>query len=70
MSMTEGQIYRCQNRDCGGEVQVVKPSIEADANPRCCCGAEMKKPYQKPLARAVGANSEILARLKSDRNQS
>jgi hypothetical protein len=69
MSMTDGQIYRCLNRDCGCEIQVTKPSIEAKANPRCCCGAEMKKPYQKPLARAVGANSEVPVRLKTERNQ-
>jgi predicted nucleic acid-binding Zn ribbon protein len=69
MSMTEGQIYRCQNRDCGSEVQVVKPSIEADANPRCCCGAEMKKPYKKPTARALSSDIEVFTNLKTDRNR-
>ena len=49
MSMTEGEIYRCQNRRCGCEIVVVKPSTQADVNPRCCCGSEMKKPYTKPV---------------------
>jgi hypothetical protein len=70
MSMCEGQIYMCVNRECSCEVQVIKASSEADANPRCCCGAEMKKPYEKPTVRRVGVDSEILARLKSDRNRS
>jgi len=45
MSMTEGQVYRCQNHHCGCEITVVKPSTQTNANPRCCCGSEMKKPY-------------------------
>jgi hypothetical protein len=49
--MTEGQVFRCQNRDCGCEVRVLRTSINARANPRCCCGAEMKKPYRKPAFR-------------------
>ncbi len=45
MSMTEGQVYRCQNHHCGCEITVVKPSTQTNANPMCCCGSEMKKPY-------------------------
>jgi len=44
--MTEGQVYQCQNRDCDSEILVTKASLEASANPRCSCGAEMKKPYK------------------------
>jgi hypothetical protein len=67
MSMTEGHIYRCQNRDCGCEVNVIKPSIESTSNPRCSCGAEMKKPYEKPVVRMLKPNVEVLASLKSNR---
>jgi hypothetical protein len=66
MGMTEGQIYQCMNRDCGSEIQVTKASAEVDANPRCCCGSEMKKPYHKPRIRKVSVDSEILARLRLD----
>jgi hypothetical protein len=43
------RIYRCQNRECGCEVLVIKPPGEGSLNPRCCCGAEMKKPYRSPV---------------------
>jgi hypothetical protein len=68
MSMTEGQIYRCQNLHCGCEIRVVKASIEAKSNPRCCCGSEMKKPYTKPVLRMLNSDSESLASSKSNRN--
>lgn len=58
-SMREGQILRCQNPNCGCEVRVVRSSVEGDANPRCCCGAEMKKRYAPPTLRRVKANPEI-----------
>ena len=48
MVMTKGQSYRCQNRSCNCEITVMKPSAEGLSNPRCCCGAEMKKPYVLP----------------------
>ena len=65
MYMTEGQVYRCQNRDCGCEVKVIKPSIESTSNPRCSCGAEMKKPYEKPVLRTLEPDVELLERFKS-----
>jgi hypothetical protein len=47
----ERQVYRCQNRDCRFEfVVTTKTSGETKkANPRCFCGAEMKKPYSPPV---------------------
>ena len=69
MSMAEGQVYRCQNRDCGCEVRVIKPSIESNSNPRCSCGAEMKKPYNKPVLRALNSDIEVLASSKTNRNE-
>ena len=58
MTMFEGQIFRCQNRGCGCEVRVIKVSVESGQNPRCCCGAEMKKPYTPPGFREL--KSEVL----------
>jgi hypothetical protein len=63
--MAEGQVYRCQNRDCGCEVRVIKPSIESNSNPRCSCGAEMKKPYNKPVLQALNSDIEVLASSKT-----
>jgi hypothetical protein len=65
--MTEGQVFRCQNRDCGCEVRVLRTSINARANPRCCCGAEMKKPYRKPAFRPLHSGLE-LANARSNKN--
>jgi len=48
---TEPQVFLCQNRDCGCEIVVTKTPLETKANPRCFCGAEMKKPYS-PKARS------------------
>ena len=67
MSMTDGQMYRCQNRDCGCEVTVIKPSIESNTNPRCSCGWEMKKPYSKPVLRSLSPDVEFFASVKNNR---
>jgi hypothetical protein len=64
MSMTEGQVYHCQNRVCGSEIVVTKASLEASANPRCCCGAEMKKPYTPPVLRVLDPDDELVRRLE------
>jgi hypothetical protein len=66
MSMTVGQVFRCQNRDCRCEVKVIEPSIESTSNPRCCCGAEMKKPYSKPVLRALNSDIEVHASPKAN----
>ena len=65
MIMTAGQSYRCQNPDCRCEIQVTKTSMEARANPRCCCGAEMKKPYNKPVFKALDTHPDFLAEFGS-----
>jgi hypothetical protein len=53
MQISEGQIYRCQNIECGCEVRVVKSSTETSANPRCGCGVFMKKVYTPPIFRVL-----------------
>jgi hypothetical protein len=67
--MMEGKVYRCQNRSCGCTVEVIKTSIHADSNPRCSCGAEMKKPYKKPLVRSLGVPVAAFVNLKTDRDR-
>jgi hypothetical protein len=66
--MTEGQVYHCQNRVCDAEILVTKASREARANPRCGCGAEMKKPYSPPVLRILDPDDELVSRLEADRN--
>jgi predicted nucleic acid-binding Zn ribbon protein len=67
--MIEGRVYRCQNRSCGCEIKVVKPSVHAASNPRCSCGAEMKKPYTKPAVRVLDEPVAAFANLKTDRRR-
>jgi hypothetical protein len=65
--MIEGQVYRCQNRDCACEIRVLRGSIEAAANPRCCCGTEMKKPYRKPMLRTLNSEMEVLTMARTNK---
>ena len=51
--MRTGQRFICQNRDCRAEILVMKDCTEGRSNPRCACGAEMKKPYGKPELRKL-----------------
>lgn len=67
--MTDGQIYRCQNRDCGCEIRVIRRSMEANSNPRCCCGTEMKKLYQKPVLRALPSDIDVFMSPQTNRNR-
>jgi hypothetical protein len=65
---TEGQIYRCQNRNCAREIKLLRTSTDARANPRCCCGAEMKRPYPKPAMRILTSDMEMLTTSRSSKN--
>jgi hypothetical protein len=54
MTITAGMRLRCQNPDCGCEIEVHRASKKAESNPRCCCcGAEMKRTYAKPALREL-----------------
>ena len=64
---TEPQVFRCQNRDCGCEIVVTKTPLETKANPKCVCGAEMKKPYSPPVFRKLEPDDELASRLEEDR---
>jgi hypothetical protein len=60
MSMTEGQVYRCQNCVCGCEIVVTEASLKASTNPKCGCAAEMKKPYNPPVFRLLEPADELV----------
>ncbi len=67
--MSQRQVYRCQNRDCGCEIVVTKTLIETKANnPRCFCGAEMKKPYSPPVIRMLEPDDELVCLFGANRN--
>jgi hypothetical protein len=61
MPMNVGQVYRCQNSRCRSEVKVVRHSSVARKNPRCSCGAEMKKAYVPPVLRVLPQEVKVLA---------
>jgi hypothetical protein len=70
MRLRERERLRCTNRDCGSEILVTKTGeIEGLATPRCCCGGEMKKPYQSPKVRKIeGADELEIARARMSRD--
>lgn len=55
MFVTERQIYKCQNRDCRCEVEIIRTPTDPKSNPKCGCGSEMKKPYHRPVFRELSA---------------
>jgi hypothetical protein len=66
MVMDEGQIYHCGS--CHAEIREIRPSAEARENPKCRCGAPMKKFYKKPSVRKVSLRSEVLTVAKTNRS--
>jgi hypothetical protein len=69
MSMIGGEIYRCQNRVCGCEWKVTSSSMEGGQNPRCCCGAEMKKSYTAPVFRELTSDMRFSSLTEPVRNK-
>jgi hypothetical protein len=67
MMMRSGQRYRCQNAECAAEIEVTKGSIEGQSNPRCSCGAEMKKPYTKPLITMRDMGAPVVTDISENR---
>jgi hypothetical protein len=65
--MRAGQRYRCQNLDCRAEIEVNKDSQEGHENPRCCCGAEMKKVYSNPVLRTFDKDDAVIKELFGNR---
>ena len=48
MIMKAGQRWRCSNLACRCEVLVQTSGEREGGNPRCVCGAPMKKEYTPP----------------------
>jgi hypothetical protein len=48
MIMKTGELWRCTNPACRCEVLVQSGSETEGSNPRCACGAPMKKNYAPP----------------------
>jgi hypothetical protein len=61
--MRKGDVFRCQNPECRAEIEVRRDSVEGPLNPRCCCGAEMKKRYAKPVLTVLDKDKAGLAAL-------
>jgi hypothetical protein len=48
LSARKGQRFHCQNPDCDCEIQITHEPAVTITNPRCVCGAEMKRRYVPP----------------------
>jgi hypothetical protein len=49
MRMKSKDRWHCTNPACGCEVLVERGASEDGKNPRCACGAAMKKRYVSPV---------------------
>jgi len=49
MRMKSEDRWHCTNPACGCEVLVENSGSEEGKNPRCACGAAMKKRYVSPV---------------------
>jgi len=54
-TMEPGQQQLRVDPRCRCDIEVYRPSITANGNPRCCCGAEMKEPDGTPGFRRLDA---------------
>lgn len=59
--MRTGQRFICQNRDCRAEILVMKDCTDGHSNPRCACGADMKRHYVKPAVRELDRDAAAVA---------
>jgi hypothetical protein len=48
MMMKKGELWHCTNLFCRSEILVQSDSELEGSNPRCVCGAPMKKKYVPP----------------------
>ena len=69
MVMKSGDRWRCINRNCQCEVLVESGGRVEGANPRCVCGAPMKKAYASPALRYLQflhPDAELVANSRKD----
>lgn len=69
MIMLKGEVYRCQNPSCRAEVRVEKESRENSSNPICCCGTQMKKPYEPPRLSTLEPTPELISLFERQRKE-
>jgi hypothetical protein len=51
MMMKSGEHWHCTNEACGVEIHVESGGRIDGVNPRCVCGAALKKKYAAPVLR-------------------
>ena len=51
MLLKTGERWHCTNPACHTEIRVEAGGEVGGSNPRCCCGAVMKKRYEPPALR-------------------
>jgi hypothetical protein len=51
MDRGQGERWHCMNAACRKERVIELMEVRAASNPRCDCGAEMKKAYSAPVFR-------------------
>jgi hypothetical protein len=51
MMMRSGDVWNCTNLACHAKILVQTESLGEGINPRCSCGALMKKKYTSPAFR-------------------
>ena len=66
MPMKLGQRYVCTNPLCRAEIEVTRASLDV-ANPKCACGAEMKKPYSTPIFRRLDVRPAVFGFVEKKR---
>jgi hypothetical protein len=69
LQIQKGERWRCQNRECGGEILVtISSRARGGSNPRCSCGEAMKKPYVRPTLSAFESEKEGGNRFEASAN--
>ena len=70
MVMHSGEHWHCTNRVCGCSIVVESETPNEGVNPRCSCGALMKKEYKSPVFRYLDflhVEQPLVAAAKQDK---
>jgi len=60
MRLKAGALWKCTNRECSSEIAVaLGAKMEGAANPRCCCGSVMKRPFARPVVMKITAPADV-----------
>jgi hypothetical protein len=56
--MQRGEKWHCVTAGCGAEIVVTESSKSLQTGkPRCGCGGDMKRPYEKPMSRKLNVTN-------------